>query len=400
MKKILLIYHYFYPDQVISSRHFTQLAESLVNNNYQVDVVTSNRICHTSSLALKKFEIYNGIKIHRIFRPSFLRHKFIARLFSQFFFIFSSILIVLKLLLKLKYHTVIIGTDPAMCYVQSLIIRMFSKTKIFLWSFDLYPQALFAAKILDKNSLAGRILLAVAAISYTKFDKILSIGSCMSDHLKKQTATDIVECTPWAIIEKDYLEAHNEHHPENTGINSIRWVYAGHMGHAHEIGHIRQLVNQKFSHPLEFHFSIRKASLDHIKSQITSSVNLVKILEFAPESELHKRLTAYDIHIVTLKENWSGVVVPSKFFAAIAVGRPVLFMGPESSAVAKWISEYQLGWTWSDPNDNINQIIEPIIETLNDRSKRNELNKRCYDTYHTYFSRHLMTNKIIALIEE
>jgi colanic acid biosynthesis glycosyl transferase WcaI len=400
MKKILLIYHYFYPDQVISSRHFTQLAESLVNNNYQVDVVTSNRICHDPSITLKKFETYNGIKIHRIFRPSFLRNKFTARLFGQFFFIFSSVLKVSKLLLESKHHTIIIGTDPAMCYIQSLLIRMISKTKILLWSFDLYPQALFAANMLEQSSLGGRILMSVSSFCYTKFDNILSIGSCMSDRLRKQTVTNIVECTPWAITEQQHLENHDEHPPKNPSLNPIKFLYAGHLGNAHEIERIRQLMSHKFSHPLEFSFSVRKDSTHILGDPLPPSVNSVKILEFAPESELIERLTAYDIHLVTLKESWSGIVVPSKFFAAIAVGRPVLFIGPESSAIAKWISQYQLGWTWSDDNRDIRLIIESIIETLSDCSQKNKLNRRCYDAYQSYFSRDLMTKKIIELIEQ
>ena len=50
------------------------------------------------------------------------------------------------------------------------------------------------------------------------------------------------------------------------------------------------------------------------------------------------------MQIVTLRESWTGTVVPSKFFGALAIGRPVLFVGSPDSAIAKWIQELGVGW--------------------------------------------------------
>ena len=65
---------------------------------------------------------------------------------------------------------------------------------------------------------------------------------------------------------------------------------------------------------------------------------------FAPEAELEKRLTACDLHLVSLRPEWTGTVVPSKFFGALAAGRGVVFAGSPESAIARWIDEHQVGW--------------------------------------------------------
>ena len=66
------------------------------------------------------------------------------------------------------------------------------------------------------------------------------------------------------------------------------------------------------------------------------------------QSDLEVRLSAADIHVVTLRDEWTGTVVPSKFFGALAVGRPVLFAGSPKSAVARWIVKHRVGWVLTE----------------------------------------------------
>jgi hypothetical protein len=38
-------------------------------------------------------------------------------------------------------------------------------------------------------------------------------------------------------------------------------------------------------------------------------------------------------------------VVPSKFFGSLAVGRPVVYVGPDDSDIAQWVSALDVGYT-------------------------------------------------------
>ncbi len=52
-----------------------------------------------------------------------------------------------------------------------------------------------------------------------------------------------------------------------------------------------------------------------------------------PLEDLPSLLTAADVHLITLRNRFSGIVLPSKVYACIASGRPILFVGPENSDV-------------------------------------------------------------------
>jgi hypothetical protein len=41
----LVIYHFFYPDDAVSARHFSDFAEELVKRGWKITVLTSIRYC-------------------------------------------------------------------------------------------------------------------------------------------------------------------------------------------------------------------------------------------------------------------------------------------------------------------------------------------------------------------
>ena len=57
----------------------------------------------------------------------------------------------------------------------------------------------------------------------------------------------------------------------------------------------------------------------------------VRFLPFRPAEEVPHVMMAGDIHIVTVRRGLEGVVVPSKLYSILAVGRPVLAVAAAES---------------------------------------------------------------------
>src|SRR5438477_161457 len=77
-----VLYHYFYPDDVVSARHFADLAEGLRDRGWDVEVWTSNRACRDESVCYAPREVWRGIEIHRIWKPRFKSGSSIGRAIS------------------------------------------------------------------------------------------------------------------------------------------------------------------------------------------------------------------------------------------------------------------------------------------------------------------------------
>jgi glycosyltransferase involved in cell wall biosynthesis len=75
----------------------------------------------------------------------------------------------------------------------------------------------------------------------------------------------------------------------------------------------------------------------------TVSTNIVS-LPYQPMNELRNSLSAADVHIVTVGDAVAGIVHPSKVYGAMAVGRPILLVGPPENHVADILEQHDIGW--------------------------------------------------------
>src|SRR5205807_449282 len=69
----------------------------------------------------------------------------------------------------------------------------------------------------------------------------------------------------------------------------------------------------------------------------------ILLLPYQSRTELRESLTAGDAHLVTLANGLAGLSVPSKTYAILAAGRPILFVGDAQSAIARLVAENDCG---------------------------------------------------------
>ena len=74
-----------------------------------------------------------------------------------------------------------------------------------------------------------------------------------------------------------------------------------------------------------------------------SSPNIVSI-PYQQQSELMYSLAAADVHVVSVGDRRAGIVHPSKVYAAMAAGRPILLLGPPENHVADILASHDIGW--------------------------------------------------------
>jgi hypothetical protein len=125
-------------------------------------------------------------------------------------------------------------------------------------------------------------------------------------------------------------------------------LYSGTMGRAHDYRAFLDLARAcraRAGDDIAFCFSSRGNRQDELCAAVTAADTNVTLIPFADETALQARLGAADLHLVSLQPEWAGIVVPSKFFGSLAVGRPVLYAGPGESEIARWIANYDVGLT-------------------------------------------------------
>lgn len=160
-------------------------------------------------------------------------------------------------------------------------------------------------------------------------------------------------------------------------------LYSGTVGQAHDISPFIELAREcrRRNFSVGFCFAGYGNRYTEQTVKITPEDTNVTLAGFASEEELVARLATADFHMISLREGWEGIVVPSKFFGALAMGRPVLFSGPETSEINGWIQQYRLGYRLAADSPVTLEYF------LNHPVKLAELKQHVLDTYQVHFSR-------------
>src|SRR5262249_44563272 len=142
--RIAILYHYFHPDDVVSARHLSDLAEGLAQHGWQVEALPCNRGCRDESRAYQLHEAWHGVNIQRIWRPRFRQNSSLGRLLNAAWMITAWSGIALRRGQR-RPDVVLIGTDPIFSAMAAgAIKRLCPRISMGHWVFDLYPEAAVA----------------------------------------------------------------------------------------------------------------------------------------------------------------------------------------------------------------------------------------------------------------
>src|SRR5262249_2404482 len=64
---------------------------------------------------------------------------------------------------------------------------------------------------------------------------------------------------------------------------------------------------------------------------------------YQPREQLADALAAGDVHLVSLRPQLEGLIVPSKLYGVLAAGRPVVFVGDPHGEASRIIAEARIG---------------------------------------------------------
>jgi colanic acid biosynthesis glycosyl transferase WcaI len=393
--KALVLYHYLFPDDVVSSQHFSDLCQGLVERGWDVTGCCCTRSCREPLLTFPRASNWNGVKIRRIWRPRFSQSSSHGRLFNALWMITVWSLLAFNPFLRVSQ--LVIGTDPVLSILVALPWKLVRpRIRIAHWCFDLYPEAAIADRIIPENGVIARTLNWLLAAAYRRCDLVADLGPCMKAclgrYLGERNSTTTIPV--WAIVEPDVPVAVDEAERRTLfGDARLTLMYSGNFGKAHSYREIFDVAARFSPGDAKFVFGARGNRVAELIQAIKTGPRNVTMAEFATVGALEKRLAAADIHIVTLRSEWTGAVVPSKFFGAIAAGRPVLFIGSASSGIAAWIRELAVGWVLdtglsaADYEIAIERTVRELQELARDRTLLHKLFSHCHGVYQAHFSK-------------
>ena len=88
------------------------------------------------------------------------------------------------------------------------------------------------------------------------------------------------------------------------------------------------------------------ALYERLKAAVSAQkLSNVDFKPYQPRERLAESLCAIDVHLVSLRPELEGLIVPSKFYGIAAAGRPTIFIGDPDGEIARLITKYECGLT-------------------------------------------------------
>ena len=373
-KKILFVNQHYYPDIAATGQKLTDLAEYLAECGHQVTVLCSQGHYLAGTMHVPKTEIRNGVQIERIGATSFGRATSLGRLadYASFY-----ITVFLKLLIARRYdYTIWLTTPPLLC-VAAAVLKVFRRQPYGIWSMDLHPDAEEALGMLTPGSLLSRVLNGLNNWGYRSADFVVDLGEYMKARiLKKGVALkkthtismwDRLDVSGQASLESNILR-------QQLGLqDKFVVMYAGNAGLAHRFDEVLEVMRLLKAHQ-EIHFLFigngpRKLEIQAFVE--THGIKNFQYLDYFAQDQRAAALAMADTHLLTLREEMAGIAVPCKLYGIMAVGRPVVMVGPVASEPACTILEEEAGYV-IDPaiydQDASEHLLEAILKLSDHKS--------------------------------
>ena len=342
MPSILFINRVYPPENGATGRVLEHVAKGFVSAGWDVSVLTT-----AGNHSKPGSAIQDGVKVVRIGLP-FFKKNLIARALGYALMIPS---LLLKSLLLPRADVVVSKTDPPMLLVVGPFLKLLKESRTIHWAQDLYPEVAEEVGVLPKSGVIAVVLRWISTLSMGNHDLTFAVGRCMQERLKERgISQEKIRIVQNVGVEQEIL-------PIPLGENAFRLshglkgafvvMYSGNMGRAHDFDTIldaaRWLQDQGESSILFLFVGSGPGESSLLREVSLAGLKNIRFLPPQPLELLSESLGAGDLHLVTMKSEMSGLVVPSKFYGVMASGRPCLFIGPEDSEVARVIRESGVG---------------------------------------------------------
>lgn len=385
MKRVLLVNKYFWPDVAATGQLLADLAEDLSERGWDMRVLTGrSRYASTDGVSsLPRRERWRQVEIFRVWCTSFGRSSTIGRLTDYATFLISAALTALTM----RRHdvTVCLSTPPFIAVLG--LLAQWRGSRFIYKVEDLYPDVAIALDSLKAGSSSQRWLDKLSRFLLSRADRVIALDQAMARTLEERGARRVSVIPNWAdgeAIRPDPKEG-------ETVRSSLDWedsfvvLYSGNMGLAHRFDTVIEAARMLADEHSQILFAfvgggLRRQEIEAARAKLPN----LRLYEYQPRERLNGLYNAADVHLVVLRDEVAGLLVPSKYAAALAAGKPVLLVGGRGSDLHGEIQRLGIGWVCAH---DASEIEAALTDAMADPASVRQMGLRARKRFEAEYSR-------------
>jgi len=406
MKKydVLILCRFFKPDRIIAAELAYETATDLLKKGLKVKVVCGQTKADFAYEDASKKDTNHDFKVRRLNYLQFSKSSKIGRIISYLAFVLA---VVFNWRLLRQAKCIIVYSDPPILPVIAALNKKIFKINFIFVSYDIFPDIPIITKhISSEKSIACKVMRASNDFVDKNVDKIVALSSDMKYYILKSRqyiSEDRISVIPnWSTLGNVNFSSGIE----NNEIKALRKqfeliiLYSGNMGIAHDMDTILDAAKHlRANKKVLFIFAGTGQKVNKIKVAIDdSSLNNVRLYGYLEGPDYIDMLKIADVHVISLINGIAGMIVPSKTYSYMSIGRPLIAILPEHTDIAKDIKHYELGCVVA--SGDIAKFVKYVEYLLKDMSEVARIGNRVLEVFNDKYTREINTTKYYELVKE
>lgn len=393
--RLLLVNQYFWPDKAATAQLLSDLAESAAEAGFDVTALAGRgSYLRDEGAKLQRREVWNGIDIRRVSCTSFGRERALGRVAD-----YASYLVMAspRVLFGPRQDVVVCLSTPPLVAILGIAARLRGSRFVYKVE-DLYPDVAVALGTLSDGSLLARTLARLSRYLLSRADACVALDEAMRRVLCARGAQRAEVIPNWADGEaiRPDSEAGTRFRQEEDLGKDFLVLYSGNLGRAHRFDAVVEAAGilSDRQPPVRFLFVGEGPRLAEVRAA-TAWLGNVRFLPYQPRERLQELYNAADIHLVTLRDEAAGLLVPSKYPAALAAGKPVLIVGGRETDLHEEVARERVGWACAHSAERVASIVREAAEQP---AELGAMGKRGRQLFDRKYSRRIATGKWLDLL--
>jgi colanic acid biosynthesis glycosyl transferase WcaI len=407
LKRVLIHSIVFSPDGVSTAYLYNDIALGLVDNGFDVVVLTTTPHYNIIKSELDKqpvkkkiFGLYyvsnfKGIPVYHI--PLKKYKSTIKRIISFVYWHIASL--ILGLTIK-KINFVMSPSPPLSIGFLSLLIAKIKGAKAVYNVQEIYPDLLVNQGNL-KSTLIINLLKKLEKFIYNKSDAVITIdgifystiASRFNNSKKLHIIPNFVDTDLYRPLEKKQIL------PSIFGEDNgkIKILYAGNIGFFQDWGPVLFAAKELSDENIEFWIIGEGVRKEFLKKEVQDS-NLTNVRIFPYQNrELISIINNYaDIHFIAISQQMEKEGFPSKVYTIMACAKPLVVVTGENTPLFNFLKGKNFAEIiTSDRNVNFTNSIRKLAK---DKELRDEMGINAYTEIVKNYSKKVVVSKYASLI--
>ncbi|MEE8169867.1 MAG: glycosyltransferase family 4 protein [Phycisphaerae bacterium] len=401
MIHLLAINEFFHPDVCASSAvwtdHLPRIAR--LRPDWRFTVLTGNRAWDRPDVVHPERARFDGVDIIRVPRPAVGRGLLRRGVGFAAFHLGA-----LRAGWRLPRPDVIVATTapPLGGPLGVLLARRFRCPLIYK-VYDLYPDCATALGVLRPGGGLADLWAALDTAAMRRSAAVVAISRGTANRIARQRN---IEPQQIQLIRDgfDRERVRPVPHRENAfrrqqGLEGKFVVqFAGNMGRSHPLETILDAARGlRGDERMVFQFIGVGPGRSVVESARRELGSRVQLLPYQPAERLSDVLSAADAALISQADGVAEASLPYKFYSILAAGRPVVYVGPQSSEIVAYINDFRCGVHVAQ--SDAAGLADALSRLANDETKRSNMGARARALFENEFTSDRAVRDWIALIE-